>query len=114
MKVVNLSGHPITDASVEVIEGPVVGNVKMDDPSSVEDAANKLAQVAAQHEGVPVVLPGMAPLAAAVLAKIHGRTGSFPTIRWAVRVDGAFVFTEAAVLDLHTVRTEARLTRFHG
>jgi hypothetical protein len=62
-----------------------------------------------------IVVPGLAPLTACLMAELHGRCGYFPTII-VVRPDhegsaGTFRVTE--IVNLSTVRTDARQRRFH-
>ena len=60
-----------------------------------------------------LVLPGLAPLAAAVLAEVHGRCGYFPSIIRLKPVQGAtpprFAFAE--VVSLSQIREQARTRR---
>jgi hypothetical protein len=114
-RIINLSGHPIVDTNYNILDGPVIGNVQMDNPEAVLDAADKLvgATVKYEHEGIPpVILPGMAPLAAIFLARFHGRLGFWPTIVWTIRVDNKFVLHDGVSMDLNSARQSARELRF--
>ena len=112
MRIVNLSGHPLdAPREHEMVASCEIPNVDPTDVKSVTDAAETLAEAYAPHEGSLVVLPGLSSLAAITLAKIHGRTGSFPMIAWAIRVDGKFVLTGDQSIDLHEVRLDSRMDR---
>lgn len=112
---INFSGHPV--AGFEL--APWVGkNLPVEaDPAplraAVREALAGLSCDAALKAGAPaeIVLPGMAPAAAMLLAEWHGRYGSFPTIRWSVRGPGGFAWPETAKADLQSVRLDARTGR---
>lgn len=108
----NLSGHPAPMGSPEDTVTVPVPNVVMA-PDKISEAATVLVDTLpedvvarGQYE---VILPGMTPLAAAVLAVLHGRTGCFPMIRFSSRRDGGFVLSEP--LDLQNLRLAARESR---
>ena len=114
MILINFSGHPV--AGFEV--APLVG-VNLDLSSGeviqeqVRDLLLGLEQVSALKAGVSatIILPGMAPFAAAILSGWHGCFGTFPTIRWALRGPGGFEWPEEATLDLQAARLAARTWR---
>jgi len=104
----NLSGHPNQALTQQgFVDLPL--QVDLTDPA----LPGRLTQLLANHIGddadVVVALPGLAPLAALVLAIVHGLTGSFPRVQTLVR-DGA-VWIPGPILDLNQVRTQARTTR---
>lgn len=108
----NLSGHPAPIGSPEGTITIPIPNVTMT-PEKIAEAAEALVDqlpddivTRGQYE---VMLPGMTPLAAAVLAVLHGRTGCFPVIRFSVRRNGGFVLSEP--LDLQNLRLAARERR---
>lgn len=108
----NLSGHPAPVGSPEDVITLAIPNVVMS-PEKIAEAAKALVDqlpedivARGQYE---VLLPGMAPLAAAVLAVLHGRSGFFPAIRFSVRRDEGFVISEP--LDLQDLRLAAREKR---
>lgn len=115
MNAINLSGHPVAGFPL----APWVGvNLPVGETLAPLVAVVKamLADLPCDAElktGAPatVILPGMAPAAAVLLAEWHGRYGSFPTIRWAVRGATGFVWPETAKADLQTVRLDARTGR---
>lgn len=110
MRLFNASGHPIASPAVEVVGEVAIPNIDLTNPSAVTQAAHEIAAAAAPFAegGVPIALPGMATLAAHVLAIMHGRTGYWPTIAWAARVDGKFTWSAGYMADLHELRTMSR------
>ena len=104
----NMSGHPNPGlAQMGFIDLPL--QVDLTDPA----LPGRLTQLLHDHIGddadVVVALPGLAPLAALVLAIIHGLTGGFPRIQTLIR-DGAN-WVPGPVLDLNQIRSDARATR---
>lgn len=73
-------------------------------PLSSEDWQTKL---------LVVNLPGLAPLAAAVLAELHGRMGHFPTILRLrpVRESAPTQYEVAELINLQALRDDARTRR---
>jgi len=127
MLLLNFS-HPVTDeqsADVARLAGQVLNRV-IDVPthfdharSFAEQAAELVDRVgltATDWGRVPVVanLPSFAPVAAAVLAEIHGRTGHFPTIVRLRPVAGSTPtrYEVAELIDLQAARDAARGRRF--
>lgn len=109
-KIFNGSGHPIHQDGVEVVGEVGVPNVDLTNPSSIGAVAEQIARAAAPHvrSGIAIALPGASTISSHVLALVHGITGHWPRVAWAARVDGAFVWSEAYVSDLHILRTSAR------
>ncbi len=66
-----------------------------------------------QREPLVVNLPGYTPGAACLLAEIHGRAGYFPTIIRLRPSAGSVVtvYEVAELINLQSVREDARLTR---
>lgn len=113
---INFSGHPVEGNDI----APLVGvNLPMEAGealvASIKEALDALP-VALQEQlkkgFIPsIILPGMAPAAAILLAEWHGRYGSFPRIAWAVRGPEGFAWPEEATADLSGLREQARLQR---
>lgn len=80
--------------------------------AALVDAAG-LSPDAWQTTPVLVNLPGFAPAAAALLAELHGRIGSFPTIVRLRPLVGSTptAYEVAELLNLQTLREQARLRR---
>lgn len=113
MLLVNLSGHPAPRGSegFEVFDVPVA-NVPVSAEGIAAAATDLVGGVLATHREevmrreFQVILPGMTPLAAAVLAQLHGVAGHFPAIRFAVKGETGFRLSEP--MDLQALRTSAR------
>lgn len=111
----NFSGHPVVGFDI----APLVGvNLPVEaDPAPLQAAIRKMLEGltcdAELKAGAPaeIILPGMAPAAAVLLAEWHGRYGSFPTIRWSVRGPSGFAWPETAKADLQALRLDARTGR---
>jgi len=111
---INFSGHPASGFEI----APLIG-VNL----SLEDAGELASQLASVLDELPcftelkqgataeVVLPGMSTACGVFLALWHGRFGSFPTIRWAVRGPEGFGWPESARADLQELRLQARTSR---
>ncbi len=126
MLIVNFS-HPLTEAQLEAIRGLVndptirVETVpcQFDPGQSFTDQAQgllgKVGLTAEQWQTVPLLvnLPSLAPIAALVLAELHGRTGYWPPILRLRPIPGSVPpqFEVAEVIDLNAVRDEARKRR---
>jgi len=116
---INFSGH-----SVEGFEiAPLVGvNLPMETSDGLKSALQEcfksipeeMRSLLEKGKVAEVILPGMAPASAVLLAEWHGRFGSFPVIRWAVRGPEGFNWPEEATTDLQTLREQARLRRVTG
>lgn len=86
----NMSGH-VNPALEEMGYINLGLHVDLADP----ELPNKIAEILTRHissgDTVTVSLPGLAPLAAIVLATIHGLSGHFPKVIALVRQsDGSF------------------------
>lgn len=127
MLVINY-GHPLSSEALSALSallgGQVLGEVK-EIRVQVDQGAPFAPQAAAlveavgwsgrqwqQHQFV-VVPPGLAPIAAVVLADIHGRCGHFPAIVRLAPAAGAVParFVPAEIIDLAAVRDSARQDR---
>jgi len=118
--------HPLTDAQHHQLEA-LLGTrtqertiaVAIDQGAALEPQVRALAD-AAELDGIAwqsapllIVLPGLAPAAAALLAEVHGRMGHFPAI---VRLRPRFGSTPtqyevAELINLQALRDTARLSR---
>ena len=117
--------HPITPAQqqqIEALAGRTVERV-IDVPAHfdhvrpfADQAADLVAMVgltgdAWQTRPIVVSLPGFAPIAALVLARLHGLIGHFPAILRPVEGAVPTAFEVAELLDLQAVRDEGRTAR---
>ena len=114
MYLINFSGHPIKGADAD----PLVGvNLPLNDGDQLVAAIQREVRALpmfnelAAGQIAEIVLPGMAPAAAAVLAVWQGAFGSLPTIRYMVRGKEGFTFLPGTIIDLAVVRTAARTMR---
>jgi hypothetical protein len=79
--------------------------------TALADAAG-LPAAAWQRAPLLVVLPAMAPAAAALPAELHGRTGHFPAVvRLRPVAGGAPAYEVAEVIDLQAILDMARAKR---
>lgn len=122
--VINLS-HPFSDRDLESIAGLTslpVGRVvdATVDLSSSRQLGEQVHQLLDglplsprqwQQEALVVNLPGLAVAAAAVLADIHGRRGSFPRVLRMERNPDSDEFQVVEVVSLQSVRDGARRMR---
>jgi hypothetical protein len=113
---INFSGHPAKGFKID----PLVGvNLPMNGVEellkAVKGCLDSLPEEVKQslYEGAKaeIILPGMAPATALLLAEYHGRFGNFPIIRWAIRDTDGFVWPVQAMGDLQSIRQEARTAR---
>lgn len=113
-----MSGHPAPKGATEEFETVVdvpVPNAPFTSRGIATTAGALVAEAEKASGGAvawgdfEVMLPGLTPLAAAVLACLHGKSGAFPSVRFAVRTDGGFVLSDP--LDLFTLRLSARARR---
>lgn len=110
-QVENLTGH-LTERVLDAM--PQV-DVMQPFKAQAQEIAAGLPLSAIEWQTTPIVinLPGLAPLAAAVLAELHGRMGHFPTILRLRPVDGG-ILTEyeiAELINLENLRDDARTRR---
>jgi hypothetical protein len=119
-------GHPLTDAQRAAIAslcGAPVERV-IDAPAQFDPDRPFAGQAAELLDGLPLAgadwqtlplvvnLPGSAPIAAVVLAELHGRCGYFPAVVRLRPVASTPVRYEVAeVIDLQSVRDAARKRR---
>lgn len=120
-------GHPLTadqSAAIEASLGRAPDRVlafacQFDVTSGFVEQARRLLDgvdlTAADWQTAPLLvnLPSLAPIAACVLAELHGRCGYFPPIVRLRPVAGAVPprFEFAEVIDLNGIREAARGTR---
>ncbi|MGI9951262.1 CRISPR-associated protein Csx15 [Moorellaceae bacterium AZ2] len=115
MYLFNLSGHtpPRGSEEFDVIVNRDIPNIPPVPEAVARQAfelVNSLPQDVVREGGFEIILPGMTPLAAAVLAVIHSRYGQFPSIRFAVRQsDGTFKLSGR--IDLQGLRLESSALR---
>lgn len=118
--------HPLTDTQrlqLRALLGQEVAvrdiPVQADRQRPIRDVARDLADAAAltpaQWQELPLLInpPGLAPLAVALIAEVHGRSGHFPAvlnIRPSTSAP-APTYEVAEVVNLQDVRDQARLLR---
>jgi hypothetical protein len=121
--------HPLTDAQltqIHALQGmsPEVRDidVQIDRSRPLAEVAKELADAANlspvewQTLALAINPPGLAPLALALIAEIHGRSGYFPQLlnirpsSW----PGASGYEVAEIVDLRDVRDQARGRRRHN
>lgn len=114
MHKINFSGHPVQGYEV----APLVGvNLPVDLGEALTEALSRvldsLPMAAELRHGAAaeVILPGMANATGVFLALWHGRFGSFPSIRWAVRGADGFGWPDSARVNLQELRLQARTAR---
>jgi len=124
--VINFSGHPLTISQQEqlkdryrihieeLIELPVHFDAQQDlKPQAkrwVEDVG--LAPEEWSEKNIYLILPGLAPGAAAILAIVHGLRGGFPKILWVYQAPHDRTQYEVAqVIDLQALRDTGREIR---
>jgi len=126
MLIVNFS-HPLTPdqlAAVEQLTGQPVDRVldvktQFDHDRPFTDQARELVEAAGlspeQWQGEPLLvnLPSLSPIAAVVLAELHGRCGYFPSILRLKPVAGSTPprFEVAETVNLQAVRDTSREAR---
>ncbi len=110
----NLSGHPTPPGAeeLEVISLPSP-NVELT-PASIQQAAletvKSLPLDVVATGNYEVMLPGLTPLAIALMVVLHGVSGHFPRVRFAVRGEQGFKLHEES-WDLMALRLSARELR---
>ena len=121
--VVNLSAHPLTDEQRSEIEQRIYIEEEINEPVhcnhiNVEEyIQNLFNQIGLTLEewntkSIILVLPGLAPLAANVLAHIHGIRGNFPKVLWIAphhHDKGRYIV--GSIVDLQATRDHAREKR---
>ena len=121
--VINLSAHPLTDeqrAEVErhayieeEIYEPVHCN-SMDATTYIEDLFDRIGLTVEEWNTRPIImtLPGLAPLAANVLAYVHGIKGGFPKVLWlSPHPNDKARYIVGDIVDLQAIRDNAREKR---
>jgi len=124
--VLNLSAHPLTDKQrdqlqhlesayiVEEVEIPAHFDPRGDVERQVKTVVEKIGFCIEEWSGahIYVVLPGLAPAAAAVLAYFHGLRGGFPKIVWIYQnPSDPTQYEIAQIINLQSLRDEARQLR---
>lgn len=126
MLLLNFS-HPLSDAQLAQLADqlgrtpppPIERPAQVDHGRSFADQAAELADGLGlsprqwQTEPILINLPGLAPLAAALLAELHGRMGYFPTILRLRPAPGSapLVYEVAEIINLQAIRDDARMRR---
>lgn len=122
---INLSGHPLSDNARKRVKKYQIVNV--DVPTIALDTLEGLVQgvqqmlapltgdndvVTALKTGAyEIVPPGASSVALVTITILHAISGHFPKLRYFYRnADGEFVLSDT--LDLQTLRTDARDSRF--
>jgi hypothetical protein len=106
----NLSGHENAHLADLGFKHPGVLHVDLTDPNLAQKICDFLLQLGISSDSkVVIALPGLAPLAALIIATIHGLTGDFPIIQTLVRGDEGFV--PGPLMDLNAIRELARKSR---
>jgi hypothetical protein len=121
--------HPLTPAQLEQATAllgapPEVRNIPthVDRTRPIIEVARELADAAGlaplEWQTVPLIVnpPGLAPLALALIAELHGRCGYFPAIVNIRPVEGALParYEVAEIVNLQAVREAARARRKGG
>lgn len=121
--VVNLSAHPLTDEQRSEIEQRTYIEEEINEPAhcnptNAKDYIQKLFDRIGltleewNTKSIILVLPGLAPLAANVLAHVHGIKGGFPKVLWlAPHPDDRARYTVGSIVDLQAIRDHAREKR---
>ena len=126
MILINFS-HPLTPAQrarIEALAGEPIARL-IDAPAQFDHARPfvdqarelvdglRLSPVEWQTEPIMVNPPALAPIAAAVLAELHGRMGYFPSIVRVRPVEGSLPprYEVAEILNLQAARDAARAKR---
>lgn len=120
-------GHPLTGLQmgglVELLETSPVSEIKqvacqIDVNARFADEARRLADMVGwtgeqwQDCQFLLRLPGLADMAGALLAEIHGRCGYFPTLFRLKSLGGSSpVFVAAELCNLYEIRSDARTRR---
>lgn len=124
--VINLSGHPLTNAQREEISREMYIEELIELPAHFDTRTSVKAQIKGildqigltlaewQNHSILLALPGLAPAAAVLLAYIHGLRGGFPRILWLERIPDTSQFTVANLVDLQGIRDQAREIRVIG
>jgi hypothetical protein len=119
--------HPLTEQQLksvrELVKEPIAGiktvgcQFDQERPFAEQTRAllDSVGLSAEEWQTTPLLmnLPSLAPIAAAVLAEVHGRTGYWPPVLRLRPVSGSVPpkFEVAEVIDLNRVREEARKRR---
>lgn len=119
-------GHPLTEEQLArtaalLGETPTVRYIpfNIDRERALAEVAVELADASQLSpeawQTTPIVInpPGLAPLAAALLAEIHGRMGGFPAMLNIRPVSGSTptIYEVAEIVNLQAIRDSARLRR---
>jgi hypothetical protein len=81
----------------------------------VRELVDRIGLSSTEWQTLPLIvnLPGYAPVAAALLAELHGRIGHFPAILWLRPVPDSTPtrYEVAEIINLQAVRDAARARR---
>ena len=124
--VINLSSHPLTNKQrtqlqrmersyiIEEIDIPVHFDPTRDVESQIESLVQKIDLQMEEWSGASlyIVLPGLAPCAAAILAYFHGLRGGFPKVIWVYQSPTDSTSYEVTqIINLQELRDKARKRR---
>jgi len=104
----NLSGHANAELDQLGFVFPGVLHVDLADPDLGQKLTDFLAPLMGSGDQVVVALPGLSPLAALVLAIVHGLTGSFTVIQPLIRSGSEFI--PGSQIDLQALRNDVART----
>ncbi|RJO60693.1 MAG: hypothetical protein C4542_08465 [Dehalococcoidia bacterium] len=114
MILINFSGHPVPIRGAEKVSiveidlpvvSPTTGAILTAARRMFDEAEERVAEAIARGE-YQMLLPGYAPLAAALITESAGRSGRLPAVRWTIRRGNKYVCTPP--LNLQAARTAAR------
>ncbi len=119
---INLSTHPLTDEQHEEIKKHIYVEEEIEIPVHCEPAnvithiQNLIDEIGLTMDEwstrlVVLALPGLSPLAATILAYIHGVKGGFPKILWITLHPDGGRYILGDLIDLQKVRDSAREKR---
>ncbi|SMB96736.1 hypothetical protein SAMN00808754_1621 [Thermanaeromonas toyohensis ToBE] len=115
MYLFNLSGHsvPAKNERYDVIinrDYPTIPPVPRAIRKQAIELVDSLPRDVLERGDFEVILPGMTPLAAAVIAVLDNRCGALPCIRFAVKqADGTYRLS--GPINLQRIRTEGQSKR---
>lgn len=121
--VVNLSAHPLTEEQRSEIEQRTYIEEEINEPAHcnpinvadyIQSLFNRIGLTLEEWntKSIILVLPGLAPLAATVLAHIHGIKGGFPKVLWlAPHPDDRARYSVGSIVDIQATRDHAREKR---
>lgn len=113
---INFSGHPVSGFDIAPLVGVNLTTNSSDDllgeiDNVIDGLPQSVLSQLLQGAAAEIVLPGMSSAASVLIANWHGRFGSFPAIRWAVRGEAGFTWPDEASVSLQSIRDESRMCR---